>query len=387
MGDYSVKQLVVKLTSVKQPGIGIFLLITCLSAILVAAGKHPSTADTRPWSGEAAASYLDGRLTWWMGWPAAARDHQTFCVSCHTVLPYAMARPALRAALQQEVPSPVEQKLLENVTKRVRMWNEVEPFYPDETRGVPKTAESRGTESILNALILAGYDARAGMLSPEARRAFSSMWAQQLKTGDARGAWSWLEFHNSPWEGDSQFYGATLAAIAVGTAPEKYLSSPEIQAGVTLLREYLVRERNRQILLNRLMLLWASTKLPGVLTHAQQKTLIDETLVKQRADGGFSLTSLVGDWKRRDGTALETRSDGYATGVITFVLQQAGFRSGQPQLKRGLAWLELNQDRKDGRWLAYSLNKQRDLASDVGRFMSDAATAYAVLALTAREGR
>jgi hypothetical protein len=41
-------------------------------------------------------------------------------------------------------------------TKRVTMWKDVEPFYPDQTRGLPKTSESRGTEAILNALILSG---------------------------------------------------------------------------------------------------------------------------------------------------------------------------------------------------------------------------------------
>jgi squalene-hopene/tetraprenyl-beta-curcumene cyclase len=292
-----------------------------------------------------------------------------------------MGRPALRAALREPAPSPNEQKLLDNVTKRVRMWKEVEPFYSDEKRGVPKTAESRGTESILNALILAGYDVPAGKLSPDARLAFDNMWAQQLKTGEARGAWSWVQFHNSPWEGDSQYYGATLAAMAVGVAPGNYLSAPEIQAGMRLLREYLVRERQSQILLDRVMLVWASTKVLDLLTPAQQKSIMDEALGKQQADGGFSLSSFVGGWKRGDGTPLETRSDGYATAVVTLVLQQAGVRRDEPQLNRGLAWLMLNQEKPEGRWLAYSLNKHQDLSSDTGRFMSDAATAYAVLAL------
>jgi squalene-hopene/tetraprenyl-beta-curcumene cyclase len=316
-----------------------------------------------------------------MTWPSAARDHDTFCISCHTAAPYAMARASLRADLAEGSPSANERKVLDNVTKRVRLWKEVEPFYPDEKRGAPKTAESRGTESIFNAVILTGYDAPTGKLSADARLALDNMWAEQLKAGEAKGAWAWLQFHNSPWEGDSQYYGTTLAALAIGNAPAGYRASPEIQGGLKALREYLVTERDSQILINRVMLLWASTKLPGLLTRAEQSAIIEEALGKQQADGGFSLSSFVGTWKRADGTPLETKSDGYATGVVTLALRQAGVPRDRPEWKRGLTWLNQNQDPAEGRWLAYSLNKKRDLSTDVGRFMSDAATAYAVLAL------
>jgi len=67
--------------------------------------------------------------------------------------------------------------------------------------------------------------------------------------------------------------------------------------------------------------------------------------------------------------------------LASFVLQRAGISHTEAQWKQGLAWLAKNQD-PQGFWPAYSLNKQRDPASDAGRFMSDAATAYAVLALT-----
>jgi len=361
--------------------LAVCIAAACLGASMLATDEPSSTANSASWSGKAAAAYLDGRMVWWMGWKVAARDHGTFCVSCHTVVPYAMARPSLRATLAEQAPSSPERQLLENVTKRVRMWKEVAPLYPDETRGPDKTAESRGTESILNAVILVGYDAPAGKLSADTRLALDNMWEEQLKTGEARGAWSWLQFHNSPWEGDSQYYGAALAALAVGSAPGNYQSAPEIQDNMKLLREYLARERESQILIDRVMLLWASTKAPGLLAPTQQKSIMDDALSKQQADGGFSLSSFVGAWKRHDGTPLETKSDGVATGLVALVLQQAGMRRDQPQLKRGLTWLTLNQDKAEGRWLAYSLNRQIDLSSDTGHFMSDAATAFAVLAL------
>ena len=132
--------------------------ISALIAANLAAAEATSTNENWPsWSAKAAAGYLDGRITWWMNWPTAARDHGTFCISCHPAVTYAVGRPALRASLAETAPSISERQLIDNVTKRVQMWAEVEPFYPDKLRGVPKTIESRGTESILNALILVRY--------------------------------------------------------------------------------------------------------------------------------------------------------------------------------------------------------------------------------------
>ena len=359
------------------------VLATCLLTSLITAGSPRETESASSWNRKAAAGYLDQREGWWAAWPTAARDHQTFCVSCHTALPYALSRPALRAALAEGAPSVNEQRLLDNVTKRVRLWKEVEPFYKDEKYGANKAIESRGTEAVLNALILASYDARHRKLSAAARDAFNNMWALELSAGDDKGAWPWLKFDNEPWEAnDSEFYGACLAAIAVGTAPENYSSTPQVQKNLKLLAEYLNRESGKQSPINRIVLLWASAKLPGLLAPELQRSFIIEALCKQRADGGWSLSSLVGPWKRRDGTPLDEKSDGYASGLVALALQQAGISRENVQLERGLAWLARNQNPTEGNWIGYSLNKQRDLSSYTGRFMSDAATAYAVLALS-----
>jgi squalene-hopene/tetraprenyl-beta-curcumene cyclase len=346
---------------------------------------QPANGSANSWDQKAAAAYLDQRAGWWMEWPKAARDHETFCVSCHTAVPYALSRPALRQGLAEQARSANERRLIENVSKRVRLWKQVAPFYSDADRGAYKTAESRGTESVLNALILASKDAPGGRLSIDARAALANMWAEQQTAGDKAGAWLWLRFSNEPWEADdSDFYGATLAAVAVGTAPENYCAQPEIQNNVRMLREYLSRKSIAQSTINRVALLWASANFPGLLAPEQQQAIIKEVRSNQQADGGWRLSSLVVTWKRADGTPQETRSDGYATGFIAFVLQQAGVPREDAQLKRGLAWLAANQNKTEGFWPASSLNKNEahHLSPDTARFMNDAATAYAVLALT-----
>ena len=360
-------------------------LPTLIAASLIAAGlstaaDKPDTADTLKWNQSAAAKYLDARELWWQSWGPAQRDHGTSCVSCHTVVPYALSRPALNASLDEQ-PSAAERTMIERVEKRVNLWDQVAPFYQDASSGAGKSVESRSTESVLNTLILAATDAHDGHLRDVTRKAFNAAWALQLKDGPAAGAWNWQVFHLAPWESaESQYQGAAFMALAVGLAPDDYRSDTSISGNLQSLKSYLQREYAKQPLLNRIVLLWASAKLPGLMASQEQDSLAASIVAKQSTDGGWCVAKL-GSWQREDHTDLDSTSDGYATGLTVLALEQTGLPETRDSVKKGLAWLVSNQDPSQGAWHTSSLNKKRNPQSDIGRFMSDAATGYAVLAL------
>jgi squalene-hopene/tetraprenyl-beta-curcumene cyclase len=346
-----------------------------------------SSGDANTWNPKTATRYLDSREVWWQKWPPAQMDRGTVCISCHTVVPYALVRPVLRHQLGENGMAPAEQVMLSSVEKRVKDWSEVAPFYTDATDGPGKTAESRATEAVLNAVILSSYDAAKGHLSPLTRVAFGEAWALQQKTGDDAGGFKWQDFHLAPWESpESGYQGAALMAVALGDTPDNFASESGVRENLEQLKQYLRRQYERQPLMSKLYVLWASARMTGLLTQAERMKLINEIADLQLSDGGWALSSLdeqsrkhayLDEWRRVTGTG---QSDGCATGLVVQAMEVAGAEQHEKNLEQGLEWLQRHQSR-DGSWWATSLNAPRSDDSDVGRFMSDAATGYAVLAL------
>ncbi|MBN9522518.1 squalene--hopene cyclase [bacterium] len=308
----------------------------------------PTTADepvAKAFSPAKAAEYLDGVGVGW------TRERK--CITCHTNLPYLLARPHL--------PGDAGVK-------------EVRKFLEADVASWTAGGKPRGPAYVVaTALGLAATDAHAGKLTPATRAAFDRMWAEQRPDG----AWNWLKCDWPPMEHDD-YYGATLAALAAGVAPEGYAKSDGAKVGLEKLRGYLTKTAAPD-LHHKAMLLWASTKVDGLLAPDRQKAIVAELKSAQRADGGWCLPSL-GAYKRRDEAKSPNDpaapSDGYATGFAVYVLRQAGVPATDAAVARGATWLRSNQ-RASGRWYTRSLNTDR------AHYITNAGSAFAVLALAA----
>jgi hypothetical protein len=178
-----------------------------------------------------------------------------------------------------------------------------------------------------------------------------------------------------------------MLALAVGSAPEGYAREPGVHPHMERLEDYLRRGFAAQPLMSQLYVLRASSKVPGLLSAAERSALISKTEAAEEPDGGWRLAvldkqpglrrSLKETWKQVNGSA---ESDGVATGLVVLAMEESESHLQDPVLERGIEWLKTHH-RPEGNWQASSLNGARDPESDAGRFMSDAATGYAVLAL------
>lgn len=368
------------------------LLIVCAASCLA--------APLEGWD-RAAAKYLDDRMDLWFvkSKKLQTGGSKTSCVSCHTSVPYALARPALRKAIGAGGPTPQEARLLDETLRRVETYGNHEPLY----KGMEE--QSRGTETVLNLFVLVCADSPENhkTLSGPIHSALDGLWKEQR----ADGAWDWLDFGNEPYESsDSVYYGAAVAALTVGTANYNDDGNDNAAAGAGKMRSYLTTNYAGQNIYNKTWMLLASTRLTGLLTRVQIATLAADLQHLQNADGGWSLYKL-GPWTwsksappyepgGKPDKSLLSESDAYATSLVAYTLREARLADAASAVSRAQAWLQRNQGEwqidqsRWNCWRTYSLNCDREHGGDEGEpwrrmFMSDAATAFAALALLPSE--
>ncbi|HKB02532.1 MAG TPA: prenyltransferase/squalene oxidase repeat-containing protein [Gemmataceae bacterium] len=317
-----------------------------------ARAETPAPAPTRPdepiakaFSPANAAAYIDGvGLAW-------TRERK--CATCHTNVPYMLARPKLKGG----DPAPMKEvrAFLEGT---VQKWETQKPRVDYEV--------------VATAFALAGNDAATtDKLHPLTKTALDRMWTIQKPDG----SWKWPDCDWPPLEHD-QFYGVAFVAVALALAPDNYARTPAAQEGLKKLRTYL-KANPAPELHHRATLLWASGKVTGLLSEEDKTATVADLRKLQLADGGWNLPAL-GPYPKRRGdipNAMDM-SDGYATGFVTFVLRQAGVPADDPAIKRAVAWLRANQ-RESGRWFTASAGGSKS------HFITNAGSAFAILALDA----
>ena len=313
-----------------------------------------------------ALDYLEQGTQVWNG--------QRKCVTCHTNGIYMTVRPALSDKLGKPTES-VRQFFVETLGQLAAMEQE------------KLLQATRPAQVIYTAAGLAEWDKHVTkQLSPETERALALMFSLQRETG----TWGTLDCW-PPYESDA-FHEATVAAMAAATAPgwlaklsaTKDEANDKLAASVARLKQYLRTEVPPHDY-GRVLLLWASTRLPDLIDADRKAELIKTVFQHQRDDGGWSIRTFAAPeaWGKGNRAArlkaepdlANPPSDGHQTGLAVVVLREAGVPASDPRLQKAVTWIKSNQ-RASGRWWTKSLN------TDGWHFITYSGTAFPVLALS-----
>jgi squalene-hopene/tetraprenyl-beta-curcumene cyclase len=322
-----------------------------------------ASADERKldrFSPELAREYVEkGALAWTL---------ENKCVACHTNGSYMVLRPMLAPYLGQP-------------------QNAIREFFVSQLREQLKADPSslqydiRPAQVVYVAAGLAAWDANIALRrSPETEQVLDLMFRLQ------RGNGTWISNDCWPPFESSAFQLATVAAWAAGTAPGWLASEKAMQLRAQLdrLKRYLREEPPLQGDYDRTALLWASSRLPGLLDSTATADLEAMVFSHQRPDGGWSIRTFAkpeqwGKGNRAEKLRSEPEfvnppSDGHMTGLAIIALRGAGLPADDPRLQRGISWLLHNQ-RESGRWWTRSLN------TDDWHFVTYSGTLYPLVAL------
>lgn len=323
----------------------------------------PATADEPviAFSLEKAVQHLDhGSVAW---------GQQRKCVSCHTNGTYLFIRPALTPTLGTP-----------GTETRDFFVSQLKTLSEQSARKL-KRSGTRPAQVIYIAAGLAEWDAHVSkQLSAETDQALRLMFELQNKEGTWHSLTCWPPFESSAYQ------EAHMAAMAVASAPgwaESLPADDSLRASIDLLKKY-VRETKTPHDYARVLKLWTSLRLDGILDDDQKSEVVKLLLSKQQDNGGWSIRHFGepeqwGEGNRAAKLRAEADfatppSDGHMTGLALLVLQEAGVPSDSPEVKRGLDWVRQNQ-RESGRWWTRSLN------TDKWHFITYSGTAYPLLAL------
>ena len=307
------------------------------------------------WDRTKALQFLEARQQKWAEWKPAQKQGGA-CISCHTGLPYLAAR----GALAEKQASAMERDLVQGVKFRVLANPPI------------ATLQEVGAEAVLNLLTLSTRrKSEKEPLEEVDQLALKRLWANQLPEGETKGSWTWINAELHPADSEhSNYYGAALAQLALSAYPVG------ADSGVVQLRNYLKREMEKQPLHHRLARIAFAAK----QDKDAQAVVLRDLWAVQSSDGGWS-TAALGPWSKQELAPLDSGSNAYATAWAAYTSRESGAGCSDQRMKRALDWLEKHQDGETGAWNSVSMNKAHPEGSIQSKFMTDAATGYALAAL------